>query len=52
MIIINKNLYSKFFRLMMYTVLIIDYIFHLINESKMLIFVYNSDRRVCVYEKC
>jgi len=30
---------------MIYTVFIIDYIHHLINESKMLIFAYNSDRR-------
>jgi hypothetical protein len=32
--------------LIMYVVIIIDHIHHLINESKMLIFTYNSDRRV------
>jgi len=30
----------------MYVVFIVDHIHHLMNESKMLIFVYNSDRRV------
>jgi len=33
---------------MMYIVFIIDYICHLINESKMLTFTYISDRGVCV----
>jgi len=31
---------------MMYMVFIIYHLHHLINESKMLIFAYNSDRRV------
>jgi len=36
----------------MYRVFIIDHIHHLMNESKMLIFVYNSDWRVyVVYNK-
>jgi len=30
---------------MMYVVFIIDYIHHLMNESKMLIFAYNGDWR-------
>jgi len=29
----------------MYTVFIIDHIHHLMNEYKLLIFTYNSDRR-------
>jgi len=33
---------------MMYIVFIIDHIHYLINEYKMLIFAYNSDRRVYV----
>jgi len=42
---------------MMYIVFIIDHIHHLMNESKMLVFAYNSDRRVyklktCIYSKC
>jgi len=31
---------------MMYVVFIVDHIHHLINESNMLIFAFNSDRRV------
>jgi len=31
---------------MMYIIFIVDHIHHLINESKMLIFIYNSDRMV------
>ena len=30
-------------------IFIIDYICHLINESKMLIFVYNNDRIIYIY---
>jgi len=44
--IISKNQYFIFIQLMMYVVFIINHIHHLMNESKMLIFAYNSDRRV------
>jgi len=44
--IIHKNLLFRFIQLMMYMVFIIDHIHHLMNESKLLIFAYNSDRRV------
>jgi len=38
---------------MMYIVFIIDYIHHLINESKMLIFIYNNDQiDTCLKEDC
>jgi len=47
-IIISKNLYFIFIQLMMYMVFIIDHIHHLINESKILIFAYNSVRRVYI----
>jgi len=33
---------------MVYMIFIIDYIHHLMNKSKMLIFIYNSDRRVYI----
>jgi len=32
----------------MYMVFIIDHVHHLMNESKMLIFVYNNNRRMYV----
>jgi hypothetical protein len=35
---------------MMYVVFIIDYIHHLMNEPRMLIFAYNSDRRVYLFK--
>jgi hypothetical protein len=41
---ISKNLHFRFIELMMYMVFIIDHIHHLINEFKILIFAYNSDR--------
>ena len=44
--IISKNLYFAFSQVMICIVFIIDHIRHLINESKMLTFAYNSDRRV------
>ena len=44
--IISQNLNFRFIQLMMYMVFIIDHIHHLMNESKMLIFAYNRDRRV------
>jgi len=58
--IISKNPHFTFIQLMMYIVFIINYIHHLMNESKMLIFVYNSDRKVymtlcllsCVHQTC
>jgi len=34
---------------MMHMVFIIDHIHHLMNESKMLNFAYNSDRRVYLF---
>jgi len=37
--IINKNLYFRFTQLMMYMIFIIDHIHHLINKSKILIFI-------------
>jgi len=46
-IITNKNLHFRFIQLIMYMVLIIDHIYHLMNESKMF-FSYNNDRRVYV----
>ena len=33
----------------MYIIFIIDHIHHLMNKSKMLIFAYNSDRRMYTY---
>jgi hypothetical protein len=42
----NKNLHVIFIQLMMYMVFVIDHIHHLMNESKMLIFAYNSNRKV------
>jgi hypothetical protein len=47
--IISKNLHFTFIQLMMYIVFIIDYIQHLMNESKMLTFAYICDRRVYYY---
>jgi len=47
---ISKYLHFAFIQLMMYIVFIIDYIRHLINESKMLTFAYISDRRVYVLD--
>jgi len=44
--IINKTLHFTFIQLMMYVIIILDHIHHSINKSKMLIFVYNSDKRV------
>jgi len=44
--IISKTFHFRFIQLRMYMVFIIDYIHHLINESKMQSFAYNSDRRV------
>jgi len=44
--IIDKNLYFRFIQLIMYIIFIIDHIHHLINESKILIFNYNSGRRM------
>jgi len=37
---------------MMYMIFIIDHIHYLMNESKMLTFAYNSDRRVYVSVLC
>jgi len=45
-IIINKNPHFRIIQLMMYMIFIIDYKYHLMNEPKMLVFVYNSDRRM------
>jgi len=44
--IISKNLHFRFIQLMMYMVFIINHAHHLMNESNMLIFAYNSDGRV------
>jgi len=44
--IISKNLRFRFIQLMMYMIFIIYHIHYLINESKMLIFVYNIDQSV------
>jgi uncharacterized membrane protein YkgB len=44
--IISKILHFRFIQLMMYIVFIIDHIHHLMNESKIQSFAYNSDRRV------
>jgi len=40
--IISKKLYFEFIQLIIYVVFIIDHIHHLMNESKILIFVYNN----------
>jgi hypothetical protein len=51
--IISKNQHFRFIQLMMYMDFIIDHIHHLMNESKMFIFAYNSDRRVyLLLKKC
>jgi hypothetical protein len=42
--IISKTFHFRFIQLMMYIVFIIDHIYHLMNESKMYSFAYNSDR--------
>jgi len=47
--VISKTLYFRFIHLMMYMVFIIDHIHHLINESKIQSFAYNSDWRVYVF---
>jgi len=47
--IISKNLHFRFIQLMMYIVFIIDQIHHLMNESKILIFAYNSDQKVYLF---
>jgi len=44
--IISKKLHFIFIQLTMYVVFIIGHIHYLMNESKMLIFAYNSDRRM------
>jgi hypothetical protein len=49
--ITSKTLYFRFIRLMMYIIFIIDHIHHLMNESKIQSFVYNSDRRVYFVSK-
>jgi len=40
---ISKNLYFTYIQLIMYIIIIMKYIHHLMNESKLLIFIYNSD---------
>ena len=52
-VIISKNLHFRFIQLMIYMVFIIDHIYHLINEFKMLIFAYNNDPilQLCVTER-
>jgi len=42
----KQNLHFRFIQLMMYMVFIIHYIYHLMNETKILIFAYNCDHRV------
>jgi len=47
-IIISKILHFRFIQLTMYMVFIIDHIYHLMNESKIQTFAYNSDQRRCI----
>lgn len=46
---ISKNLYFRFIQLIIYIVFIIDHIYNLVNECKMLIFIYNSDQNIYIY---
>jgi len=47
--IISKTLYFRFIQLMMHMIFIIDHIYHLMNESKMQSFAYNSDQRIYIF---
>jgi hypothetical protein len=46
---ISKTLHFRFIQLITYMIFIIDHIHHLMNESKILIFAYNSDQMVYIY---
>jgi len=45
-IIISKNTHFRFVQLIIYMVFILNHVHYLINEYKILIFTYNSNRKV------